>query len=55
MEAKVKEEKYQKLLTLHERVKELKQIKKSMNADYRDQIKDVESEIEDLVVELKND
>jgi len=41
------------LLKLHDRVKELKAQKKSMGADYKDQIKDVEAEIDALVEELQ--
>jgi gas vesicle protein len=48
-------EKYQKLLNLHDQLKEIKSIKKSMAADYRGQIKDIEGEIQDLVQELQDE
>ena len=55
MENKEREEKYSKLLNLHGQLKEIKAIKKSMAADYRDQIKDIEKEIQALVEELKEE
>ena len=54
-EQAAKNEKYTKLLNLHERLDELKKIKKSMAKDYREQIKDVEDEIKDLVEELREE
>ena len=55
MEEKEKSEKYQKLLNLHGRLDEVKKMKKNAAADYRDQIKDIEGEIKDLVMELKEE
>jgi len=40
------------LLNLHKRLKETKASKKSMVRDYKDQIKEIESDIEDIVDEL---
>ncbi len=47
------DERYSKLLNLHERLKEVKSMKKSAAKDYRDQIKEIEEEIEGLVEDIR--
>jgi len=49
----MEEARYDKLIQLHDNLKAVKKQKKSMNNDYRDQIKEIEAEISDVVEEIK--
>lgn len=53
MENTIKDELVGKVVNLHKRLKDLKAMKKSMNSDYKDQIKDVETELGDTIDELR--
>ena len=49
------DEKVNKLLDLHKRLREVKAMRKSMVEDYKDQIKEIEKEIDDLIKEMEED
>jgi len=55
MDEKERKDDYQKLLNLHEQLEDVKRLKKAAASDYRDQIKNIEGEIQDLVKKLKGD
>lgn len=52
---KMNDEKVNKLLDLHKRLREVKAMRKSMAEDYKDQIKEIEKEIDDLIKEMEED
>lgn len=44
-----------KLMELHQRLKEIKAEKKAMNADFKDRIKDIQGEIDEIVEKYRQD
>jgi len=52
-ETNKRDELVKKMLNLHTRLKDVKKMKKSAMIDYKDQIKEIESEIEDVITELE--